>query len=393
MSQAPIGALIQYWLRPTPDRVHIHRIEVEHALYLANVNQKQIKDALSDMLRRQTASLENISFSLDELRDTIAGGFSGVAEGLSRVEDTLHQGFYQAHIDAYQIHIDLLDHTAIFNDVLSCLVDKEAFQRQLAARRAAANAQSAQYVASGVYSDAMTRTKGALNESNPSKASAMLDEAIILFGRASRHVDFALQAHFQLGYLAQLHQRNLESAYAHYLEALGPGYSAHFVRTTRHLAHLDYLTGRHDVALARLHDLIAHDDSIIAFARDLATVNDMPRDDYYACIRGLERTLDRHEPLLRHCSRLSGVRRQFQDQLHFSATERFLDSYSLIVAELRLLRPDWRVYYDGARYAVNAGRADLALPWIKHCYDAQLTLSARRFFLLEAMTDEDLRHA
>jgi tetratricopeptide (TPR) repeat protein len=381
MDQTPIGALIQYWLRPTTDRVHLHRIEVEHALYLANANQVQIKDVLSDMLHRQTASLENISYSLDELRDVIVGGFYGVAEGLSRVDDTLHEGFYQLHVDTLGTHTRL-------DDILSCLLDKEAFKRELAARQATSIAQHSQYEASGVYSDAIALTKRALNESNLGKARAMLDEAIALFNQASVHPEFTLAAHFQLGYLIQMHQRDMDSAYTHYEKALGPTYSSHYVRTTRHLAHLDYLCERPDKGLARLQDLIAHDDSITAFARDLATVKDQPWDDN-ACIDGLEQALEHHEPLLSLCNRLSDVRRQFQGQRRFSATERFMESYPLIETEMRLLRPDWRAYYDGARYAVTTGRDELALPWIKYCYDVQPTLNARRIFLLEAMTNED----
>ena len=121
-------------------------------------------------------------------------------------------------------------------------------------------------------------------------------------------------------------------------------------------------------------------------------MKDQPWDDD-ACIRALESALARHQQLLEGCSRLADVRRQFADQRRFSATERFLESYSLVQAELRVLRPDWRVYYDGARYAVNAGRAELALPWIRLCHDAQPTLNARRVFLLEAMADRDLRYA
>src|SRR5205085_543762 len=153
-------------------------------------------------------------------------------------------------------------------------------------------ARHSQYEASGVYSDAMDLTKRALNESNLGKARAMLDEAIALFNLASVHPEFALAAHFQLGYLAQMHQHDIDSAYMHYEKALGPGYSSHYVRTTRHLAHLDYLCERPDKALARLQDLIAHDDSITAFARDLATVKDQPWDNN-ACIDGLEQALER----------------------------------------------------------------------------------------------------
>jgi len=386
MSQTPpIGAVISYWLRPTPERAHIHRIEVEHALYLAAANQEQIKNTLTEMLRRQTNAIENFSLALDNLRDEIATGFSAVAEGVARVDQTLHQGFYQLHLDELGTHARL-------DDILSCLLDKDSFQRELAARRAAEEARYARYKTSGVFADAMTLTKRALNESNIAKAGAMLNEAIALFSRASLHADFALESHFQLGYLEQQHRRNINAAYEHYGKALGPAYSPHFVRTIRHLAHLDYLTDRPAEALARLQVLIAHDDAITAFARDLEIANEQPWDND-ACILALEGALARHKPLLEHCARLSSVQRQFDDQRRFSATERFMESYSLIMQELHVLRPDLRVYYDTARYAIKAGQSALALPWIKHCHDAQPTVNARRAFLLEAMTDEDLRHA
>jgi tetratricopeptide (TPR) repeat protein len=385
MNEAPIGAVISYWLRPTPERAHIHRIEVEHALYLAVANQEQIKDTLTEMLRRQTTSMENISLALDELRDEIAAGFSAVAEGVARVDHTLHQGFYQLHLDELGTHARL-------DDILSCLLDKDGFQRELAARHAAAEARYARYQASSVFADAMTLTRRALNENNIAKAGAMLNEAIALFGRASLHTDFALEAHFQLGYLEQQHRRNINAAYAHYGKALGPAYSSHFVRTSRHIAHLDYLTGHHAEAVARMQSLIDHDEAITAFARDLQIANNQPWDND-ACILALEGALARHKPLLEQCPRLSDVRRQFDDQRRFSATERFLESYSLIMQELHALRPDMRVYYDAARYAIGAGQSSLAVPWLKHCHDAQPTLNARRAFLLEAMADEDLRHA
>lgn len=245
MSQAPIGAVLSYWLRPTTERAHIHRIELEHALYLATANQEQIKDTLTEIFRHQAAAIENISFALDALRDEIAAGFSAVVEGVARVDQTLHQGFYQLHLDALGTHARL-------DDILSCLLDKDSFQQELAARRAVAEVRHARYQASSVFADAMNLTKRALNESNIAKAGAMLNEAIVLFGRASLHADFALEAHFHLGYLEQQHRRNINAAYEHYNEALGPVYSPHFVRTSRHIAHLDYLTGRLTEALARM---------------------------------------------------------------------------------------------------------------------------------------------
>lgn len=51
MAEAPLGSIISYWLRPSRLRGHIHRIEVGHALCLANANQAQIPSTLSDLLR------------------------------------------------------------------------------------------------------------------------------------------------------------------------------------------------------------------------------------------------------------------------------------------------------------------------------------------------------
>jgi tetratricopeptide (TPR) repeat protein len=383
MPQAPFGPILGYWLRPTKQRIHIHRIEIEHALYLAAANREQIANALTEVLRRQTASLQRISFSLNELRDTIVDGFTGVREELSRVDETVKQGFYQLHVDTLGTHARL-------DDILSCLVDKEKFQRELAIRDAVAAAQYARYKASGVYADALTLVKRALNDSDMGKAGAMLDEAIALLNQASLHSEFALEAHFQLGYLAQMHQHDLSSAYEHYEKALGQVYSAHYVRAARHLAHLDYSNGCYAQAFARLHDVTQHDRAIMAFTSDLAKVHAQGWPD---CIQGLENALDDHTTLLEQCSQLANVRKQFADQRRFSATERFKDSYSVIVTELRTLRPDVRVYYDAARYAIKAGHSDFALPWIRRCHDSQPTLNARRAFLLEAMADPDLRDA
>ncbi len=61
--------------------------------------------------------------------------------------------------------------------------------------------------------------------------------------------------------------------------------------------------------------------------------------------------------------------------------------------ELRALRPDLQVYFEGARYAVKAGHGDRATPWLKHVHDSQPNLSARRAFLLVTMSNEDLRDA
>jgi tetratricopeptide (TPR) repeat protein len=383
MSRAPIGAVISYWLRPQRDRVHIHRIEVEHALYLAAATQEQIKDTLTLMLRRQSESLGRISQSLDDLRDEIAAGFSALSDGLAIVDDTLHRGFYQLHLDELGTHARL-------DDLLLLIYDKKGYQRELAARHSAAEAPRALYNASSEYFDAIVRTRQALNESNLAKAGAMLDEAVVLFRRASANPDFALDAHFQLGYLAQQHERNIEAAYEHYNKALGTDYSSHFVRAARHLAHLDYLTGQRTRALARMQELIAHDDAISTFAHDLQMANDQLWEDK-ACIRALKAALEAHGPLLARCARLSNVRRQFDDGRCFSATEGFRNSHSLIMEELRALRPEVRVYFDAARYAFGSVHSARVGSWIKHCYRAQPTLKARRAFLIESMADEDLR--
>jgi hypothetical protein len=384
MTRAPLGAVISYWLQPRRDRVHIHRIEVEHALYLAAATQEQIKDTLTVMLRRQAQGLEGISNSIDELRDELAAGFSSLSEGLATVDDTLNRGFYQLHLDALGTHARL-------DDLLLLVYDKEGYRRELAARQVAIEARRALHKASSEYSDAMTLTKRALNESNVAKAGAMLDEAVVLFGRASDHPGFALQAHFQLGYLAQQHEGNIEAAYDHYSKSLGPDYSSHFVRTARHLAHLDYLAGHRAKALVRMQELIVHDGAISAFARDLRMANAQPWEKN-ACILALKSVLEVHVPLLAQCARLSDVRGQFDDQRCFTATEGFMESHSVIMMELRALRPDVRVYFDAARYAIASGDPALAASWVKHCHDAQSTLSARRAFLFEATADEELRH-
>src|SRR5205085_6319225 len=114
---------------------------------------------------------------------------------------------------------------ARLDDLLLLLYDKEGYQRELAARHAADEARRALRNASNEFSHAMTLTKRALNESNLAKAGAMLDEAVVSFRRASGYPAFALEAHFQLGYLAQQHERNIEAAYEHYNTALGPLYS------------------------------------------------------------------------------------------------------------------------------------------------------------------------
>ena len=171
--RAPSVARIEWWMRPAKDRALLHRIELEHGLYLANLKQDEIKATLADNFAAQTAALEDIAYSLDELRDTIAVGFSAVADGLSAVGE----GIYQLHLDAVGTHARL-------DDILFCLVDKAGFQRELAARRARAEADRARYQASGEYADAMMLTKRALNDSDRGKAGARLDEAIVLFERA-----------------------------------------------------------------------------------------------------------------------------------------------------------------------------------------------------------------
>ena len=384
VTEPPLGAVITHWLRPREDRAHIHRIEVEHALYLAAASQEQIKTALTGLLHGQTRSLENISLSIDKLRDEVAAGFGRMAEGLSELSTTLQQGLYQLHLNDLGTHARL-------DDLLLLTYDRAGYQRELAARSAAARARNDLFEASSDYSHAMKLTQRALNESIAPKAGAMLDEAIAVFGRACLHTQFAPEAHFQLGYLAQQHRHDVDSAYEHYEKALGPSYSPHFVRTSRHLAHLDYLTGRYDRALERLQDLVDHDDAIMGFAHDLQSASQLGWEDD-ACIRGLEGALKRNAPLLQRCARLSHVRGQFDNHRRFSATEGFLESYPVLKKELLALRPDGRVYYDAARYAIKAGRSSLAVPWLKRCHDAQTTLNARRAFLIEAMADEDLRN-
>ena len=380
MTRAPIGAVIEYWTRPVGDRERIHRIEVEHALHMAAASQDQVRGVLTSLLQVQTESLRATVGGLSAVSD----GLWSVAEGLGSLDDTLRQGLYQLHLDECATHQRL-------DDLLLLIFDKEGYRRELATRQAAAEERRLLHVVSGQYSDAMTLTKRALNERDVAKASAMLDEAVVLLGRASRHTDFATHAHFQLGYLAQQHKQDFGGAYSHYEKALGPTFSPHYVRTVRHLAHLDYLSGDANKALDRMRYLVEYDAEITAFARDLAAARELPWEQN-ACILALRSALESNRPLLSRCANLALVLRQFDDQRSFSATECFMESYSVIESELRSLRPDLRTYFDAARYAAACGLSALAVSWLKHCLDGQTSLAARRLFLIEALADEDLRH-
>jgi len=217
----------------------------------------------------------------------------------------------------------------------------------------------------------------------------MLDEAIILFGRASTHPEYSLQAHFQLGYLYQIHKGNLEAARTHYRKSLGEPYSSHNVRIVRHLAHIDYYHGNYDKAFEHMAIFVKHMKDIDALAADLTMVHKQP---WPTCIDALEQSFKTHAPLLKRCSRLDSIHALFRNERRFTATENFKKSYSDIMSQLQEIRPNLIIYFEGARYAARVGNSKVAKNWIEQIHSRLTSLNARRVMLLEAMACEDFRN-
>ena len=82
-------------------KLRYHRIEVEHALRLANLKQEETQRILVNGFEANLSRLEYISYQLDDLRDTIGDGFSVLQGGI------------------YQLHLDNLGTQSILNDILS----------------------------------------------------------------------------------------------------------------------------------------------------------------------------------------------------------------------------------------------------------------------------------
>jgi len=353
-------------------KLRYHRIEVEHALRLANLKQEETQRILVNGFEANLSRLEYISYQLDDLRDTIGDGFSVLQGGI------------------YQLHLDNLGTQSILNDILSCMLDKDAFKRELEVRRRREEERLHVLEASGQYHDAMKLTQRALIEKDQGKAGAMLDEAMILFERACIRQEFSLEAHFQLGYLNQIHKGNIEAAQTHYCKSLGEPYSSHNVRVVRHLAHLDYCQDHYNKALELMADLIKHMKDIDAFAADLTKVHKQP---WPVCMDDLEQALQTHATLLKRCTKLDFICTLFHNERRFTATENFKESYSDIMLQLQEIKPDLKVLFDGARYAARMGNNKIAKDWLEQMHHRLSSLNSKRVMLLEAMACEDFDNA
>lgn len=376
MSRAPLLLRDCGGLKSLLDReaseLRYHRIEVEHALRLANLKQEETQQILVNGFEANLSRLEDISYQLDELKEVVVDGFSALEGGI------------------YQLHLDNLGTQAILNDILSCILDKDAFKRELEARKRREEERLHVLETSGQYQDAMRLTQRALIENDQGKAGAMLDEAIMLFERACKHKRFSLQSHFQLGYLYQIHRGNLEVATTHYCESLGEPYSSHNVRVVRHLAHLDYCQEHYNKALERMADFVKHMKDIDAFAADLAKAHKQP---WPVCMDALEQAFQTHAYLLKRCTILDSILTLFRNERRFTATENFKESYSDIIAQLQEIKPDLKVLFDGARYAARTGNNTIAKDWLEQMHHRLSSLNSRRVMLLEAMACEDFDNA
>jgi len=327
--------------------------------------------------------LKDISYTLQDIEDSIDYGFSAL-------KDTINYGFSALGEEVYQLHLDNVGTQAILNDILSCLLDKEAFKRELEYRRRQKEDQYRYLQASNQYSDAMKLTQRAIVEKDMGKAGAMLDEAMILFERANTQQEFHLQANFQLGYLYQIHKGNLETDILYYCRSIGEPYSSHNVRVARHLAHLYYCKEDYKKAFECMSDFVKHMEDIETFAVDLSKVY---KQSWPVCIDALEQTLQKHTPLLRRCSKINSIQSLLHNERRFTATENFKESYSEIMVQLQEIKPDLRVLFDGARYATKIGNNKIAKNWLEKMYNYLPSNNAKRVILLEAMACEDFDNA
>lgn len=356
------------FIKNKANKFEFHRIEVEHALRLANLNQEEIQRVLENGFEANMSLLKDISYQLDNLNTTITDGLSNIDSGI------------------YQLHLDNQGTQAILNDILLCLIDKDAFKRELEARRRYAEEQQHYYKANSEYCEAITLMQRALTEGDIGKSGPMLDEAIVLFKGASSNHNFKLQAHFQLGYLYQIHEGNLEEAAKHYSLSLGEPYSAHNIRVLRHLSHIDYLQNYYDKAFERMADVVKYMENIETLASDLAEVYPL---QWPNCIDVLEQVLIKHDSLLKRSNKLDTVKALFRDGRRFTATENFIKNYSVIRGELQNIKPDLNVLFDGARYAARMGNDKLARELLEKEYNRLTSLNARRLMLIEGQTCGD----
>ncbi|MHB1157317.1 MAG: tetratricopeptide repeat protein [Phycisphaerales bacterium] len=351
---------------------HFHRIEVEHALRLANLNAETTNEILVEGFQANISKLQDVHYAINDLKEAVVDGFA------------------EAQRSLYQLHLDNVGIQSVLSDILSCMLDKEEFKRELQRRKDAELVAHHYWEAKNEYTDALELTKRALAESNRGKASAMLDEALHLFIRAAKENTLALNANFQIGYLYQTYKSDLDAAAAYYDKSLGTPYSPHNVRTLLHLAHVHYCKGKFDLSCKLMTDLVKHMNRLDDFALALKRV---AQTDWPTCMDALEETFATYADVLPRSTTLSSITAWFQKDRRFTATENFMANFTSIECELHRLRPDFKVLFDGSRYAARCGDTSTARAYLQDIYERLPNDNARRVMILEAIANPDLQNA
>jgi tetratricopeptide (TPR) repeat protein len=372
---------LQSLIQTEAEENYFHRIEVEHALNLANLNSEISNEILVSGFRANISKLQGVHFAIDELKDAVVYGFANLSYGIS-------QEFAKVQNSLYQLHLDNVGTQAILSDILSCMLDKKEFNRELQRRRDAELAAQQYREAKNLYTDALQLTKRALTEVNRGKASAMLDETLHLFGEASKDSALALDANFHIGYLYQTYKGDLDIAATYYSASLGTPYSPHNVRTLLHIAHLHYCKGEFARSSELMTDLVNHMMRLEDFAHELKQIT---QTEWPACQDALENAFVKYSDVLPRSSELASIMAFFQKDRRFTATENFMQNFQSIENGLHKLRPDFKVLFDGGRYAARCGDRATTKAYLQNLYERLPNDTARRVMILEAMANPDLQ--
>jgi choline dehydrogenase-like flavoprotein len=288
-----MGAVIEYWLRPNALRAPIHRIEVEHGLYLAAARQEQIKDALVEMYSAQTESLSDVALQVAQLGsglgDLLMQGFNETISGLHTVDTGIRQGFDTVHRDLSQIHGTL-------EDVLQVLAYPGRYQAIQAAKAKEANDAYRLRAAAEEFAAILAFIREALNEPGIERGKAMLDEAIARLRNARTHPTIEPARNFQLAYLCQQHLKDFAQARNYYLESQLNAPADHIFLVDRHLAHLDYIEQKFDLALERMEKRIRRDEQLRDFLHHL-DLTSRCGSDYGQCFAAIDSFRNQHQGL------------------------------------------------------------------------------------------------
>ena len=387
MSRAPMGAVIEYWLRPNALRAPIHRIEVEHGLYLAAARQEQIKDALVEMYSAQTESLSDVALQVAQLGsglgDLLMQGFNETISGLHTVDTGIRQGFDTVHRDLSQIHGTL-------EDVLQVLAYPGRYQAIQAAKAKEANDAYRLRAAAEEFAAILAFIREALNEPGIERGKAMLAEAIARLRNARTHPTIEPARNFQLAYLCQQHLKDFAQARNYYLESQLNAPADHIFLVDRHLAHLDYIEQKFDLALERMEKRIRRDEQLRDFLHHL-DLTSRCGSDYGQCFAAIDSFRNQHQGLWDQSGHCMAIGSYLDDGRQYMAVEEFRRLVPDIRSEAERQLTDRRTYFDAAKYACRLGKSAQAAKWLDHCLKSYSDRD-RKGVILEAMADEDLRN-